>query len=88
MTDITKLPYAEWLEESVGEIIKAQPEQIGIVAICPDGRTLTGYYNADATAMAMMAHTINADAVMDVVVNNIGMVRDALDELEEEGEPE
>ena len=73
----------EWLEASLGQLVEAQPVTAAIVAIRPDGNVLTGYYNADAQDKAIFAHNINADAMLDTVLNNIDQVRDALDELGE-----
>ncbi len=47
-------------------------------------QALTGCFHADAQTKAIIAHNINADAMLDVVPSNIEMVRDALDELDED----
>lgn len=63
-------PYSQWLTESLQMIGERNPVSIGIVAILEGGETFTGYYNADATDKAVMAHNINSDVIMDVVRAN------------------
>ena len=74
---------AAFLEESISILFKENPVSAVVAATTEDGRTFTGYYNADSTDMAIFAHHINADAMLEVVLNNIDLVRDALDDLEE-----
>ena len=72
-----------WLEECITALVDGNPVSAAVVGINDKGKTLTGYFHADAQAKAIFAHNINADAMLDVVLNNIEMVRDALDELDE-----
>ena len=74
---------AEWLEAGLRKMFELKPSSIALVASLETGETLTGYYHADAQQKAMFAHHINSDAMLDVVLNNIGLVRDALDELDD-----
>ena len=71
-----------WLEESIRTMLSGKPISAAVVAQNAEGEVLTGYFHADAQTKAIFAHNINADAMLDVVLNNIGMVRDALDELD------
>lgn len=64
-------------------MFELKPSSIALVASLETGETLTGYFHADAQQKAVFAHNINADAMPDVVLNNINLVRDALDELGE-----
>ena len=73
---------ASWLEEGLQNIFSGKPVSMAILAQNENGEVLTGYYHADAQQKAIFAHNINADAMLDVVLNNIDMVRDALDELD------
>lgn len=75
---------SQWFEQSIRAIYSRDVAGVCVVAIDTDGAVLTGYYNADAQMKAIFAHNINADAMLDVVLNNIHMVRDALEDLEEE----
>lgn len=81
--DLQKNPeLANWFEESLKAIFSREVDSACVVAADKDGYILTGYYNADAQQKAVFAHNINADAMLDVIVNNIGLVKEALDELE------
>ena len=82
--DLHKNPeLTEWFEESLKAIFSREIESACIVAQDKDGYVLTGYYDADAQQKAVFAHNINSDAMLDVVVNNIGVIRDALDGLDD-----
>ena len=86
MTDFENVPYAEWLEDAVKTIFKEKPENIAICAKLESGDTLTAYYNCDAEDKAVLAHHITSDAMLDTVLNNIDMVREALAEYGEDAE--
>lgn len=85
MPEFENQELAEWLEDGVREMFNRDPNAIAIVASLNDGTTLTGYYKADATQKALFAHQIYTDAVLDVVMNNAGLIKRALDELEDGG---
>ncbi len=70
------------LEEGIKVLVDENPVSAAVVGINDKGETLTGYFHADAQAKTIFAHNINADAMLDVVLNNIEMARDALDELD------
>ncbi len=70
---------AAWLEEGLQYLFNIKPVSAAIVAQLPSGEVFTGYFNADSQRKAVLAHSINADAMLDVVLNNIGMIREALD---------
>ena len=77
---------AAWLEASLHELF-ADGRKVSsacIVAQMEDGNCMTGYYEADSLQKAIFAHNINGDAMLDVVLSNIDIVRDALDDLEDE----
>lgn len=82
MTDITKQPYAKWLEESLQVISEFDPACLCIAATSPDGETFTGYYNADATDKAVFAHHIQSDVTMDIIRENIETIKRLIGEVE------
>lgn len=86
MKDITKEPYAEWLEESIKIISDFNPVRLCIAAMSADGGALTGYYNADAADKAAFAHHIQSDVTMDIIRANIGTIKEMLEDSSEEGE--
>lgn len=86
MTEFTGSPYAEWLEDIVETIFREKPECIAIGAKLASGDTMTGYYQCGVEDKAVLAHHIQSDAMLDMVLNNIDLIRDALDEYEENEE--
>lgn len=82
MNDITKQPYAAWLEESLQVIAGIDPVCLCIAATSPDGDVFTGYYGADATDKAVFAHHIQSDVTMDIIRANIDDIKDMLREAE------
>lgn len=83
MSDITKTPYASFLEDVIRLIMEQEPVKIAIVTLNPDGSMLTGYYgNCDQQDKALLAHQIYSDSIMDVVKNNARMILEAADEEE------
>ena len=82
MNDITKQPYAAWLEESLQVIAGIDPVCLCIAATSPDGDVFTGYYGADATDNAVFAHHIQSDVTMDIIRANIDEIKDMLREAE------
>lgn len=82
--DFKNYPYAKFLEDAVRYIFETNPEKLALVASAPNGETLTAYYQADAQDKAVFAHHIYSDAMMDIMLCNIGLIKEALDEYEEE----
>ena len=62
MFDINEVPYAEWLEKSLQAIVPLKPVSLCFAATMPDGEVYTGYYNADATDKAVIAHSARRTA--------------------------
>lgn len=83
--DVTKSPYAGFLEEVIEAIMKYQPVKIAICALNPDDTTMTGYYG-DCGHMdkAMMAHQIYSDSIMDIVKSNAKMILEAAEDDQED----
>lgn len=82
MSDITKMPYAVWLEECIANLMECDPQSICVAWRNKDGYVMTGYYNCDATDKAVLAHNIQSDIVMDIFLNNIDAIREALEETD------
>lgn len=80
--DVTKAPYAEFLEDFIKSLVELQAEKIGVSAILQDGNVLTGYYECDHQDKALMGYHMTSDAMMDVVRAN---ARQIIAAAEEEG---
>ncbi len=81
MDDVTKSAYAEWLEDTIKDIMTFQPERIGLCMILPDGGTYTSYFG-DCGHMdkALMGYTMNLDAIMEVTTANAKDILEAAEE--------
>ena len=84
MFDINEVPYAEWLEKSLQAIVPLKPVCLCFAATMPDGEVYTGYYNADATDKAVIAHNIQADITMDIIRTNAATIKDMIEHCEED----
>lgn len=80
MDDITRQPWAEWLENSLRTIMDIGAERMCIAATNPDGTVFTGYYNANATDKAVFAHNIQRNVTMDIIRENIEKIKEMLEE--------
>ena len=78
--------YAEWLEDTIKEIAESQPNAIGVCAILPDRKVLTGYFDCGHQDKAVMGYHMTSDAIMDCVMASADRIVSAAAELEEEGE--
>ncbi len=90
MDEVTKSGYAPFLEELIKSVVELKPQTMGICGMLPDGRVFTAYFgDPDPSEIASMAHHLNCDAMLQIVVNNAPLIKQALEELEEEsGETE
>lgn len=82
VNDITKLPYAPWLEGAIRELTEHDVHSACIVATVDDGCTMTGYWNADTQDKAIFAHNIQSDIVLDIVQQNADIIKRAMEEGE------
>ena len=59
-------------------------ERQRLMRIMADGEVYTGYYNADATDKAVIAHNIQADITMDIIRTNAAIIKDMIEHCEED----
>lgn len=81
---IEEAPYAEWLEGLLRTIFERNPKSMALVATLEDDTTLTGYYMADAQDKAVFAHHIQSDAVLDTVLANADLIKEAIEGVGED----
>lgn len=79
MNDLQKLPYAEWLERSLQNIISTKVQSICIMTKTESGEVGTGYYECATVDKLLFASYLQHDAVVDTITS---------DELEENEEDE
>lgn len=82
--DVTKTPYAEFLETVVMGVVENQPEKIAVVGVMPDGEAFTGSYgDCGPYDLMQMASHIMADAMLYIAKANAKDIVRAAEEQEE-----
>ena len=77
--DITKLPYAPWLENVIKILTEHHVHAACIVATVDDGDAMTGYWNADAQDKEIIAHNIQSETVQDKVKQKDDNIKRAME---------
>lgn len=92
MSDLSKLPYAKWLEQSLQNIITNQVHSICIISkvIDENGEDLigTGYWKCNQSDKLVFAGYLQHDAILDTMRINGYITDDEDNENEEEEEKE
>ena len=91
--DWTTAPYAEWLEQSIQELVKANPQAIAMEMVGEDGLVSTCYYNTSPNDRACMIDAMRDDARFEFIKGNRDEIRailsdDYVDEEDDEIEGE
>ncbi len=78
--------FAKWLEEGLKGIFGSgqKVKSACIISLFEDETAVTGYYNCDVQDMAVLAHKINTDIILDTITNNIHIIREALEGEDED----
>lgn len=84
--DITNMPYASWLEESLQRISSLPMRALVMIGITEDGDTYNDYYNATMGDKLLIAGLIQQDAMLDTLKAN-GLIA-TTDEEDTDGEEE
>jgi hypothetical protein len=69
-TDITKMPYAQWLEEALRRVSILPTRTLAILGITEDGDTYIDYYNASMGDKLLLAGLIQQDAMLNTLEAN------------------
>mgnify|MGYP006891090556 CR=1 FL=1 len=86
-TDITKMPYAQWLEEALKNITALPMRTLVILGITEGGDMYNDYYNASIGDKLMIAGLVQQDAMYDSLEVN-GHIKIEDDEEDSNGETE
>jgi hypothetical protein len=81
--DITKMPYASWLEQALHDISEYPLQGIVLAGIRENGDVYTNYYELSMAAKVLIAGIINQDAMLDTLINS-GYIEDDDEEDEED----
>ena len=84
--DLNNIPYAQWLEKALQELVKLPVRGICIVATTDGSDVYTDYYNVSMGDKLVVSGLIQQDAMFDAMAAN-GMV-EYLDENEEAADGE
>ena len=88
MADISEMPYAAWLEQTVQELFDICPVCIAMQMIDANGQAFTCYWNVNQNDRAVMLDSMREDGILDFLRNNRGMVNAILNGEEEDTEEE
>lgn len=86
-TNITQMPYATWLEQTLRDISTLPVSGIAILGVLEGGETYTAYYNTSMTDKLLLSGLINQDATLDMLEAQ-GVIDYADDEEEEDADGE
>ena len=79
--DLKALPYAEWLEKALHDLVKMPIEGICLTAILKGGEAYTNYYNVSMMNKLTIAGLVQQDATLDSLAAN-GLIEYADEENE------
>lgn len=89
MTDIRESKYAQFLENVCSDIVKTEPKNIAVVFFSNDGEAHTHYFGTCYPAeVGQMAWQLNADACLNMTLANAGLILEAAEQEDKDGEPE
>lgn len=86
-TNITEMPYATWLEETLRDISTMPIAGIAILGVLEGGETYTAYYNVPMADKLLLSGLINQDATLDMLAAQ-GVINYADEEPEDAEEDE
>ena len=84
--DVSKIPYAAWLEETIQKLVQSPAKHIAIVSLNSDQTVGTAYWMCDSQDKAVIAHHIQVDIIMDIIGVNADHIKAMLDDADEMGE--
>lgn len=65
--NITNMPYAQWLEQTLRDISELPVKGIVLMGVLEDGESYTAYYNISMTDKLILAGLVNQDATLDML---------------------
>ena len=65
--DITEMPYAQWLEQTLRGISELPVRGIALVGVLDNGDIYTDYYNISMADKLVLSGVINQDATLDML---------------------
>lgn len=72
--DLSNIPYAQWLEQTLQEIVKLPVKGICLNAVLEGGEAYTAYHNVTMANKLTIAGLIQQDAMFDALAAN-GLIK-------------
>ena len=83
--DFSTRPYAQWLEDTIRELVSIDPLCIAMQMRDEEGKTYTCYWNCNRNDRAVMVDAIHDDDLLDLIRNNKELILDILNEEDDDG---
>ena len=80
--NLKDLPYAQWLEDTIQDIVQLPVKGIALSIILEDGSVYSNYYNVQTLDKLTIAGTIMQDSMYDSLRAN-GLIKNVDDEEDE-----
>lgn len=80
--DLTKIPYAQWLENALQELIKFPVKGICMYATTENGEIYSNYHNISMMDKVTIAGLIQQDATVDSLIAN-GFIEEEIESEED-----
>lgn len=87
MDNLKQLPYANWLEESLQNIVGKPVQSMCILTKFDNGDTGTGYFDCSVADKLLFAGFLQQDAMIDTLKAN-GYIEDDEEDEEDYGQEE
>ena len=85
--NITEMPYAKWLEQTLHDISSLPVKGIALLVSTENGDSYTNYYNVSMADKLIMAGLIQQDSTLDMLASN-GIIQYEDDEEDDDSEEE
>lgn len=86
--NITSMPYAQWLEQTLHDISDLPIKSIALVGVLEDGGVYGNYYECTMSDKILISGIVNQDATLDMLAAQGVINYDDEDEEEIYGEEE
>lgn len=82
--EFAQLPYAQWLDDTMMQLLEINPVCITINAITDDGEVLSGYWNCNANSRAIIMDAMKNDSLLEYIEDNKDTILKILNGEEED----
>ena len=79
---MSRVPFADWLEEAIPALCGMDVRCIGMVAILKDGAVATNYYKADVNDLAAMGYRLMEEGMLQTLRSQGNLMRKAIEDAE------